>query len=48
MAGAFSIFYGMELIRFNESVLCTTIQTTPDSPIPRFVTYGFQVGKLHR
>lgn len=43
LAGAFSVFFGMQLIRFNESVLCTTIQTLPDSSTPRFVTYGFQV-----
>lgn len=41
IAGVFSVFFGMQVVRFNDSVLCTTIQTQANGP--RFVTYSFQV-----
>jgi len=41
--GSFSVFHGMEVIRFNDSVLVTTVQITPESPAARFVSYAFQV-----
>jgi hypothetical protein len=44
--GSFSIFHGMEVIRFNDSVLVTTVQVTPESPAARFVSYAFQVGEV--
>lgn len=40
LAATFSVFSGMQLIRFNDSVLCTTVQAS--SGASRFVTYSFQ------
>lgn len=46
--GSFSVFHGMEVIRFNDSVLVTTVQVTPESPAARLVSYAFQVSEFHR